>query len=199
MRRSPCACVPPPIPRWNRWALVSLACLSNDSLPRFNVRVGFHITIFGACSAFTARCSPHARRVTKVTLYTRGFSRFVTSTTAPVATGRSESCRVGLPPTERSRLSTAHVEDQSDRKYHANGPANTSCRPEKEKICLPARLRPAWATCSLRRPSNVGFCCRRLSAVVPSQTLLRCRVWRLFSSTSSRWLASTQRRPSRLP
>ena len=31
-----------------------------------------------------------------VTLYTEGFSRFVTSTTAPIATGWSESCRVGL-------------------------------------------------------------------------------------------------------
>jgi hypothetical protein len=39
-----------------------------------------------------------------VTLYTEGFSRFVTSTTAPIATGRSESCRVGLFPTERSRF-----------------------------------------------------------------------------------------------
>jgi hypothetical protein len=44
----------------------------------------------------------------KPTLYTRGFSRFVASTTAPVATGRSESCRVGLAPTERPCLSTAH-------------------------------------------------------------------------------------------
>ena len=61
-------------------------------------------------STFTTRCSPHARRVTKVTLYTRGFSRFVTSTTAPIATGRSESCRVGLSPTGKSRLSTAHVQ-----------------------------------------------------------------------------------------
>ena len=39
-----------------------------------------------------------------VTLYTEAFSRFVTSTTAPIATGRSESCRVGLFPTERSRF-----------------------------------------------------------------------------------------------
>ena len=83
---------------------------SDDSLPRFNVRVGFHITLFGACSTFTARCGPHARRVTKVTLYIRGFSRFVTSTTAPIATGRSKSCRVGLSPTGKSRLCTAHVE-----------------------------------------------------------------------------------------
>ena len=48
-----------------------------------------------------------------MTLYTEGFSRFVTSTTAPIATGRSESCRVGLSPTGKSRLSTAHVEDGS--------------------------------------------------------------------------------------
>jgi hypothetical protein len=37
-----------------------------------------------------------------------GSSRFVTSTAAPIATGRSESCRVGLTPTERTDLSTAH-------------------------------------------------------------------------------------------
>jgi len=43
-----------------------------------------------------------------VTLYIEGFSRLVTATTAPIATGWSDSCRVGLSPTERSRLSTAH-------------------------------------------------------------------------------------------
>ena len=82
---------------------------SDNSLPRCDVRVGFHITLFGACSAFTTRCNPHAHRVTKVTLCTEGFSRFVTSTTAPIATGWSESCRVGLSPTGKSRLSTTHV------------------------------------------------------------------------------------------
>jgi hypothetical protein len=87
---------------------------SDVGLPRFDVRVGLHITVFGACSAFTTRCRPHARRVTKVTLYIEGFSRFVTSTTAPITTGWSESCRVGLPPTEKSRLYTAHVEDRYD-------------------------------------------------------------------------------------
>ena len=49
------------------------------------------------------------RQVPYRTLYTRGFSRFVTSTTAPVATGRNESCRAGFAPAERQRLSTAHV------------------------------------------------------------------------------------------
>jgi hypothetical protein len=48
------------------------------------------------------------RQVPYRTLYTRGFSRFVTSTTAPVATGRSESCRTGFAPAERQRLGTAH-------------------------------------------------------------------------------------------
>jgi hypothetical protein len=37
------------------------------------------------CWTLTTRCSPHARRVTKVTFYIRGFSRFVTSTIARTA------------------------------------------------------------------------------------------------------------------
>src|SRR6202011_2116920 len=47
-----------------------------------------------------------------VTVYrdplTRGFSHFVTSVTAPVASGWSD-CRVGLTPTGKRRLSTAHT------------------------------------------------------------------------------------------
>jgi hypothetical protein len=81
---------------------------SDRSLPHSSEWVGFRIILFGACSTFTARCSLHARQVTNVTFCTEGFSRFVTSTTAPIATGWSESCRVGLSPTERSRLFTAH-------------------------------------------------------------------------------------------
>jgi len=42
------------------------------------------------------------------TLYTEGFSRFVTSTTAPIATGWSERCRTGFAPAERPCLCTAH-------------------------------------------------------------------------------------------
>jgi len=44
-----------------------------------------------------------------VTRYTEGFSHFVTSMTAPVASGWS-GCRVGLAPTGKRRLFTAHVE-----------------------------------------------------------------------------------------
>ncbi len=42
------------------------------------------------------------------TLYTEGFNRFVTSTIAPVATGRSDRCRAALAPAEKQRLGTAH-------------------------------------------------------------------------------------------
>src|SRR6266853_287387 len=56
-----------------------------------------------------SRYGLHTRAVTvyRDTL-TRGFSHFVTSMTAPVASGWS-GCRVGLPPTGKRRLSTAHT------------------------------------------------------------------------------------------
>ena len=44
------------------------------------------------------------------TLCIEGFRRVVSSTTAPIATGWSDSCRVGLAPTEDAHLFTAHVE-----------------------------------------------------------------------------------------
>src|ERR1700733_12388153 len=63
----------------------------------FYGRVGFHISPFEACTAFAYHCGLRARRITYVILCTEGFGRFVSSTTAPIATGWSESCRVGLP------------------------------------------------------------------------------------------------------
>jgi hypothetical protein len=50
----------------------------------------------------------HSRRHLYVTRYTEGFSHFVTSMTAPVASGWS-GCRVGLAPTGKRRLLTAHT------------------------------------------------------------------------------------------
>ena len=50
----------------------------------------------------------HSRRHLYVTCYTEGFSHFVTSMTAPVASGWS-GCRVGLTPTGKRRLGTAHT------------------------------------------------------------------------------------------
>src|SRR5262249_31059710 len=51
----------------------------------------------------------HSRRHQFVTRYPEGFSHFVTSMTAPVASGWSVR-RVGLAPTGKRRLSTAHTQ-----------------------------------------------------------------------------------------
>src|SRR5579863_10619856 len=50
----------------------------------------------------------HSRSHLYVTSYTEGFSHFVTSITAPVASGWSVR-RVGLAPTGKRRLVTAHT------------------------------------------------------------------------------------------
>src|SRR6266513_754508 len=100
--------MPPPIPRCSSWAYPSLLSPSYFSLPRYGSRIGLHIFLFEACSAFT--------RVTACTLalspirdtLIEGFSHFVTSMTAPIASGWS-GCRVGLAPTGKRRLCTAHT------------------------------------------------------------------------------------------
>ena len=53
-------------------------------------RVSSCITRFGACTAFTTCYGLQARQVAIATLYTGGFSGFVTSTAASIATGWSE-------------------------------------------------------------------------------------------------------------
>jgi hypothetical protein len=91
------------------WRITSLIHLSRISLPRKGCRVGLRIVLFEVCSAFT--------RVTACTLalspirdtLIEGFSHFVASMTAPIASGWSV-CRVGLTPTGKRRLSTAHTQ-----------------------------------------------------------------------------------------
>ena len=98
----------PPLPRCSDWTYSPLIHSSHISLPRKGRRVGLHIVLFEACSAFT--------RVTACTLalspirdtLIEGFSHFVTSIAAPVASGWS-GCRVGLAPTGKRRLVTAHT------------------------------------------------------------------------------------------
>src|SRR5882762_6614687 len=99
----------PPLPRRSVWAYCSLTSPSRVSLPRKGHRVGLRIVLFEACSAFT--------RVTAFTLalspirdtLSEGFSHFVTSIAAPAASGWSVR-RVGLAPTGKRRLITAHTQ-----------------------------------------------------------------------------------------
>ena len=82
---------------------------SRFSLPRNGGRVGLRNDLFEACSAFTRVTACTLARSPEVIRCIEGFSYFVTSITAPIATGWSESCRVGLSHTEKRRLSTAHA------------------------------------------------------------------------------------------
>src|SRR6516225_4081876 len=81
----------PPLPRCSSWAYSSLISPSRVSLPRKGRRVGLHIDIFEACSAFTrvAACTLALSPIRDTLI--EGFSHFVASMTAPIASGWSES------------------------------------------------------------------------------------------------------------
>src|SRR3981189_2837456 len=100
--------MPPPIPRCSSWAYSSLNSPSHFNLPRYGSRVGLHIVLFEACLAFTrvAACTLALSPIRDPLI--EGFSHFVTSMTAPIASGWS-GCRVGLAPTGKRRLVTAHA------------------------------------------------------------------------------------------
>src|SRR5476651_1103868 len=100
--------MPPPLPRRSVWAYCFAHSPSRISLPRKGCRVGLRIVLFEACSAFThvAACTLALSPI-RDTL-SEGFSHFVASMTAPVASGWS-GCRVGLAPTGKRRLVTAHT------------------------------------------------------------------------------------------
>ncbi len=73
------------------------------------IAVDFHHLLLAGLPAHSLALRPaHSRRHLYVTCYTEGFSHFVTSMTAPVASGWSVR-RVGLAPTGKRRLITAHT------------------------------------------------------------------------------------------
>ena len=73
------------------------AHLAQRQRPSPNLRrVGSRIALFEACSAFTRVTACTLAKSPKATLYTEGFGCFVTSTTAPIATGKSDSCPAGI-------------------------------------------------------------------------------------------------------
>ena len=76
----------------------------------------------------------HSRGHLYVTSYTEGFSHLVTSMTAPVASGWS-GCRVGLAPTGKRRLVTAHAQQQTSRR------GGLSVDQGRSQHCLPCLKR----------------------------------------------------------
>src|SRR5215467_12450409 len=106
----------PPLPRRSVWAY---RLLSHPAVSAFPERV-----VGSACASSFSRLArrslalrpAHSRRHQFVTRYPEGFSHFVTSIAAPVASGWSVR-RVGLAPTGKRRLSTAHTQTGHQRRF----------------------------------------------------------------------------------
>src|SRR6202040_3502962 len=88
--------------------IASLISSRRISLPRKGCRVDLRIVLFEDYSAFTrvAACTLALSPIRDTLI--EGFSHFVTSMTAPIASGWSD-CRVGFSPTGKRRLCTAHT------------------------------------------------------------------------------------------
>ena len=103
-------CMLSPLPRHSDWGVRHVARFPRRiSLPRKGGRVGLRIDLFEACSAFTRVTACTLAGSPYVTRHIRGFSQFVTSLTAPTASGRSDLAGWGLHPLEKRRLITAHT------------------------------------------------------------------------------------------
>src|SRR5271163_1264371 len=94
-----------PLPRGSGWAYSSLGSPSRISLPRKGRRVGLHIVLFGACSAFTQVAACTLARSPIRDPLSRGFRHFVSSMPAPVASGWSDFAGWALHPLESAALS----------------------------------------------------------------------------------------------
>jgi hypothetical protein len=86
--------------------IARFAC--HSSLPQIPDRIGFRITVLESAQRSLLVATRVLARSPKVTLYTEGFDRFVTSTATPIATGWSDSCRVGPLPTGKAHVFTAY-------------------------------------------------------------------------------------------
>src|SRR5467141_1549982 len=120
----------PPLPRCSSWAYSSLISPGRISLPRKGCRVGLHIVLFEACSAFTRVAACTLARSPIRDPLPEGFRHFVASMPAPVASGWS-GCRVGLAPTGKRRLVTAHTPSGHS---HADADRLRSVQPVKENV-----------------------------------------------------------------
>src|SRR5947207_8383994 len=119
-----------PLPRRSGWAYSSL-CFTQPYQPSPKGLSGrpAHRPFRGLLGVYS-RYGLHTRAVTvyRDTL-TRGFSHFVTSMTAPVASGWS-GCRVGLAPTGKRRLFTAHT-----RRGHRSEEHTSELQSHSDLVC----------------------------------------------------------------
>ena len=107
---SPCVCMPSPVPRRDRWMHALLSFSNDGGLPRLTIGSAPALQFSRLARRFTARSGLLYSRGCLATLYTGGFRDFVAYVPAPVATDCSNTCRVGISPTEDPRLCTAHCQ-----------------------------------------------------------------------------------------
>jgi hypothetical protein len=173
-------CVLSPLPRRSNWE----HCFAHLSQPYQPSPKGLsgrpaHRPFRGLLSVHS-RYGPHTRAVTFRDPLPEGFSHIVTSMTAPVASGWSR-CRVGLAPTGKRRLFTAHtptghqvVQFAPLKRSVAELAANSS-RPRTQRcICLlPVPPQHSEFPCAWR------FGLHRLARPVSSDpaSVLRQRMW----------------------
>ncbi len=89
LRLVSCACMPSPLPRQVRWNPFARTIPSLSAFPARQVGRLLHQPFRGLLSVHSRYGLP-ARRVAYATFYTEGFSSFVASAAASVATGWNE-------------------------------------------------------------------------------------------------------------
>jgi hypothetical protein len=171
-----------PLPRRSDWAS---SLLIHPAVSAFPDRV-----VGSACASTFSRFArrslalrpAHSRCHQFVTRITEGFNRFVTSTIAPVASGWS-ICRVGLTPTGKRHLFTAHTRSGPSNRH----PGKVGNGMQRPLALLPTRRR--WHTKCTRVARGVDFAtASRLGSTFRprrfvSSRLARCTpCWRTGSS-----------------
>ena len=108
LHTTPLSHMPSPLPRRNRWVRTSFSFPNGGGLPPDEdgsasalpfsrpAQRSLHVAAYTLAESLTDPFTPEC------------FSRFVTSTTVPIATGWNDPCRVGFAPTEVVHLCTAH-------------------------------------------------------------------------------------------
>ena len=137
-----------PIPRRSGWAYSCSLTQPYQPSPKWQSGRPAHCPFRGLLGVHS-RYGLHTRAVTvyRDTL-SEGFSHFVTSMTAPVASGWS-GCRVGLAPTGKRRLVTAHA-----RSRHVQGSKRGCCfRCSRfgKPVIEPRKPATDWKSAAVRR------------------------------------------------
>jgi len=123
LRLVPFAYMPSLIPRQVEWNLFARTIPFASAFPESEAGRPLHCRFRGLLSVYS-RYGLHAHRVAYATFYTEGFSSFVASAAASVATGWNEPAPGrDFPPAEDQGLFTAHPDLPTS-------PANTFGRPE---------------------------------------------------------------------